>query len=154
MSSSAANFRQTVGGTETALLSFLVVFPFSLSEDDTRDSELLANEVTKEEFIWQEKSEFEGRVELVAEDEDDKEFGEHVEVVASLESSVRKEVSVAFSTWVGLIVAFSTWVGLTIWSKPKFGLLSCPFPPRRGPTLLDLFRKYHFCFVHSASAFF
>ena len=51
MSSSAANFRQTVGGTETALLTFLVVFPFSLSEDDTRDRELLANEVTNEESV-------------------------------------------------------------------------------------------------------
>ena len=95
------------------MLSFLVVFPFSLSEDDTRDRELLANEVMKEESVWQEESEFEGRVELSD--------GEHVEVVASLESSVRKEVAVDFSTWVGLtitwvglIVAFSTWVGLIV----------------------------------------
>ena len=68
------------------------------------------------------------------------------------EGGVRKEVAVAFSKE---SVTFSTvWSGLMIWwAKPKLGLL-CPFPPRWGPTLLDLFRKYHFCFVNSASKLF
>ena len=100
------------------------------------------------EIAWQEISELDGRVELLDELADDEDCDECVEVVASLESSVRKEVSVAFST-----EAATTWVGLMIWSKPKFGLF-CPFPPSWGPTLLDLLRKYHFCFVHSASALF
>ena len=142
MPSSAANFRLTVRGAERA--SFFFEFAFSSSTDAISDGELLATEV----FSWREISELEGRVELLDELADDEDCDDRVEVVASLESSVRKEVSVAFSE-----EAATTWVGLMIWSNPKWGRL-CPSPPSWGPTLLDLFRKYHFCFVHSASALF
>ena len=114
MTLSPANLRKTGGGAETRLVrSVLVLFAFSWSADDTRDREVLANEVRTEEFVLLEISEFEGRVELVDElpDDDDEDCGECVEVVASQESSVRKEVAVAFSkeaaalcTWVGLII--------------------------------------------------
>ena len=105
MSLSPANLRKTGGGAETRLVrSVLVLFAFSWSADDTRDREVLANEVRTE-----------GRVELVDElpDDDDEDCGECVEVVASQESSVRKEVAAAFSKEAA---AFCTWVGgLIIW---------------------------------------
>ena len=90
-----------------ALVEILVEFAFISSSDETRDSELLAKEVRTEDSGWlEEMSELEGREELDSEFFDEEGWGEHDEVLASQESSVREEVTFSKelgSTWVWLI---------------------------------------------------
>ena len=77
-----------------AWVEILVEFAFISSSDETRDSELLAKEVRTEESGWlEEMSELEGREELDSELLDEEGWGEHDEVLASQESSVREEVT-------------------------------------------------------------
>ena len=77
-----------------AWVEILVEFAFISSSDETRDSELLAKEVRTEESGWlEEMSELEGREELDSELFDEEGWGEHDEVLASQESSVREEVT-------------------------------------------------------------
>ena len=88
------------------LVEILVEFAFISSSDETRDSELLAKEVRTEESGWlEEMLELEGREELDSELFDEEGCGEHDEVLASQESSVREEVfsKELGSTWVRLI---------------------------------------------------